>query len=395
MTVATIAVVTGIFFAILHAKGVAVEHAIEEMQKTDNPDTIASLNRSTLVGTLMSMIAITFFNKFLFSFILHLFTDVEMHRTGGEYEFSFGLKYTLGLFFTTALMTLFVEDLSFHNIYSEQYGVVEEESIMFFLNAFFIPLIWVVHPWQIVHLIKRRLSFGRKDLTQKEANDLMEDSKYSVGKKYAETIESVWFTYFYSSLIPGGAVLMLIGFCLFYWVDKVVVLRRSSINPNVNASLSVNSMKLIEISLILRCVGEIFFDVQLRGSGTTWLSILCLCIGTLYVFLPTDDILNFFHEEKFMPEWRLYDEVRDKFIENYRNMHPLFVREREARVHNAELVSNEQLSHRLEFHPQVPGSHNALVSDKGVDFTEEAIRPSEEKEENFKEINNAEKLFVF
>ena len=69
------------------------------------------------------MVAIILFNKFIFSFILHLFTDVEMHRTGGEYEFSFGLKYTLGLFFTTALMTLLVEDLSFNNIYSEKYGV--------------------------------------------------------------------------------------------------------------------------------------------------------------------------------------------------------------------------------------------------------------------------------
>ena len=39
--------------------------------------------------------------------------------------------------------------------------------MMFFLNSFFIPLIWVVHPWQVVHLIKRKMSYGRKDLTQK------------------------------------------------------------------------------------------------------------------------------------------------------------------------------------------------------------------------------------
>jgi hypothetical protein len=123
--------------------------------------------------------------------------------------------------------------------------VVEEESIMFFLNAFFIPIIWVIHPWQLVQLLKRKLNYGRKDITQKEANDLMEDSKYSVGKKYAEITESVWFTYFYSSVIPGGTILMLIGFSVFYWIDKVVVLRRSSINPNVNAQLSINSMKLI------------------------------------------------------------------------------------------------------------------------------------------------------
>jgi hypothetical protein len=105
----------------------------------------------------------------------------------------------------------------------------------------------------------------------------------------------VWFTYFYSSLIPGGAVLMLVGFMFFYWIDKVVVLRRSSINPSVNASLSVNSMKLIEFSLVLRCAGEVFFDVQLRESGTSWQSVVCLCIGIIYVFAPTDDLINFFH----------------------------------------------------------------------------------------------------
>lgn len=223
-------------------------------------------------------------------------------------------------------MTLFVEDFSFHNIYSKEYGVVEEESIMFFLNSFFIPLIWVVHPWQILHLLKRKWKYGRKDVTQKEANDLMEDSKYSVGKKYAETIESVWFTYFYASLIPGGTFLMLIGFCGFYWIDKMVVLRRSSINPNVNAQLSVNSMKLIEASLVLRCAGEIFFDLQLRTGGATWQSVLCLCIGLVYLFAPMDDLISYFHEEKFKPEEKLYDEVKDYFMENYRNMHPLFLR---------------------------------------------------------------------
>jgi hypothetical protein len=71
------------------------------------------------------MLLIIFFNKFILSFVLHLFTDIEKHRTGSEYEFSFGLKYTLGLFFTTALMTLLVEDIASHNIYKESYGVVE------------------------------------------------------------------------------------------------------------------------------------------------------------------------------------------------------------------------------------------------------------------------------
>jgi hypothetical protein len=70
-----------------------------------------------MAATILTMLSIIFFNKFCLSFILHLFTDFEKHRTGSEYEFSFGLKYTLGLFFTTALMTLLVEDIALHNIY--------------------------------------------------------------------------------------------------------------------------------------------------------------------------------------------------------------------------------------------------------------------------------------
>ncbi len=131
---------------------------------------------------------------------------------------------------------------------------------------------------------------------------------------------------------------MLLGFIFFYWVDKYVVLRRSSINPNVNANLSVNSMKLIEISLVLRCVGEVYFDARLREGGTSWQSVVCLCIGMIYLLAPTDEIINFFHEEKFKPEERLFDEVKHTFIENYRNIHPLFLRERDAKVHNVALV---------------------------------------------------------
>jgi hypothetical protein len=69
---------------------------------------VKALQSKSLAATFLTMLLIIIFNKFCISYILHLFTDIEMHRTGSEFEFSFGLKYTLGLFFTTALMTIFV-----------------------------------------------------------------------------------------------------------------------------------------------------------------------------------------------------------------------------------------------------------------------------------------------
>ena len=98
--------------------------------------------------------------------LFHKFTDLERHETSSTFQFSFCLKYCLGLFFTTALMTLSVEAIRFHNYYSHPYGVIEEETVMFFLNAIFVPFFWLVNPFQIIKRIKRRLNFGKKSYSQ-------------------------------------------------------------------------------------------------------------------------------------------------------------------------------------------------------------------------------------
>ena len=46
------------------------------------------------------------------------------------------LKYSLGLFFTTALMTILVEGITQHNVFTEHYGIFEEETIMVFFQRF-------------------------------------------------------------------------------------------------------------------------------------------------------------------------------------------------------------------------------------------------------------------
>jgi hypothetical protein len=67
LTALLLGAVTVIFYFIIHAKA----HAVEEM----------SSGAATLV-TILTMVAITFFNKFVISSLLHHITDIEMHRTG-------------------------------------------------------------------------------------------------------------------------------------------------------------------------------------------------------------------------------------------------------------------------------------------------------------------------
>lgn len=163
---------------------------------------------------------------------LHWFSDLQMPETSSDREFSYAFKYTVGMFFTTAIMSLAVQALVFDNIIY-QYGVVQNETIMFFFNAFIVNLIWIVHPQYYIHRIARWYYFGVKNITQKQANELMEDYPYDMGKRYAEVLETMWFTFLYASLIPLGAFLSFIGFCMYYWIDKYNLLRRSKIQNSI------------------------------------------------------------------------------------------------------------------------------------------------------------------
>lgn len=194
-------------------------------------------------------------NKFAVSKFLHFVSAFERYSTYTKEEYYFSVKYTITLFLTTAVMTLLVEGLTFHNFNAYEYGVVEEESIMFVVNAFFIPLLWLLNPLQLIRLVRRRLNYGLKDLTQGEANSLMMDEPASLGKHFAETIEILWFTFMYSSLIPVGALFILAGLSINYWVVKFTILRRSSLEQHISGNFLTLALKLLDVCLIMQPAG--------------------------------------------------------------------------------------------------------------------------------------------
>lgn len=52
-----------------------------------------------------------------------------------------------------------------------------------------------------------------------------------------------------------------------------------------------------------------------------------------------DHIIEFFHEEKFRAEEKLYSEVKSKFIENYHTLHPLYAQEKYALISGIDLTT--------------------------------------------------------
>ncbi len=135
---------------------------------------------------------------------------------------------------------------------------------MFFMNSFLVPIIWIINPFQLVVLWKRKRNYGKKHFTQRETNLFMEDFNYDIGKRYAEILETIWFTFMYLSLIPMGSILTLIGIGFYYWVDKYNLLRRSSIHENVSGNFSIIALKMLDFILVLIPLGWIIFDYYIK-----------------------------------------------------------------------------------------------------------------------------------
>ena len=57
--------------------------------------------------------------------------------------------------------------------------------MMFVFSAIFLPLIWVIHPLQLLHLFKRYWYKDKQNITQAYANYLAADFPYRIGKRYA------------------------------------------------------------------------------------------------------------------------------------------------------------------------------------------------------------------
>jgi hypothetical protein len=105
----------------------------------------------------------------------------------------------------------------------------------------------------------------------------------------------VWFTYLYASIVPIGAFLILIGLSIFYWVDKYNLLRNSSVKKNVSGVLSGKALVMLDLTLILIPIGEMIFDGAIR-SEWHYQSLACLFIGLLYVIIPVNNLIQYFHD---------------------------------------------------------------------------------------------------
>ena len=128
----------------------------------------------------------------------------------------------------------------------------------------------------------------------------------------------------YSSVVPAGAMVILVGFLINYWVIKYTLLRRSSVNHKVSGDFILLALKLLDISLVMKPIGELIFDYTIRTNIHPVASIVCLVLGVIYCILPVGWIQGKTHKEEFKLQEKTYKEVKDNFVISYQMMHPIY-----------------------------------------------------------------------
>ncbi|KAL4476129.1 hypothetical protein ABPG74_009862 [Tetrahymena malaccensis] len=291
----------------------------EEYEKVHSSMTIISIF-SFLIST-----SIVLFNKFALPFLVHHIVDAEKWSTKTKLNISFAFKLTIALFFNTALITVLIEIILFKNFYGIGGGMILNEQLVFIFNAIIPSLAWVIDPWSIIKNIQRNKELKNKEksvLTQGEANKLMEHPDYAMGKRYADIMKTMWFTFFFSPVIPIGTFFSLIGLILYYFTDKYNLIYRRTVKESISKSLSFEMMDLQEYSVLLHCFGNIAFKWML-ASEVDLTSIVLFGVCFFIALVPMDSFNEWLFEINSRSESKSYSQVKDQFDTDYDRENPI------------------------------------------------------------------------
>lgn len=101
-------VITAVFYLLQLVKTNNLVEAIEEEEENPNSSEAKTRHVVATIIAWATLLGIVFFNKFVMGNVLHYFTHLEKHDNKAHEDFSFAFKYALGMFFTTAFMTILV-----------------------------------------------------------------------------------------------------------------------------------------------------------------------------------------------------------------------------------------------------------------------------------------------
>ena len=98
--------------------------------------------------------SIVLVNKLAIEPLMKWITKIEKISTNTKFQISYANKLTISLFVNAAIVSYVIDILIFSNVYGFG-GFMYNESLIFILNAFIAPLIWLIDPWTLIRKLQR------------------------------------------------------------------------------------------------------------------------------------------------------------------------------------------------------------------------------------------------
>ncbi|EGR27621.1 hypothetical protein IMG5_192990, partial [Ichthyophthirius multifiliis] len=307
---------------IAYAQAYLIDHAYQE--SLGNHEDLENNQKIKVIQFLNYMISfiIVFYNKFFLPYIVHHIVDCEKWSTKTKLNISYARKLSLALFNNTALITFIVEIIFFNNYYGIGGGMIYSEYYVFILNAFIPALAWIIDPWSILKNYKRKKEVrkgNQSSLTQLEANLLMEFPDYTMGKRYADVMKTMWFTFFFSPVIPQGTVWSIVGVFLYYFTDKYNLIFRRTVKESIGKQLTMEMINLLEYCIVFHTVLLIY----ILFNELNVLNIVFFVVSAVIVLLPMQKINDFIFPVKAENETLKYSDNILYFDTDYDRENPV------------------------------------------------------------------------
>ena len=134
--------------------------------------------------------------------------------------------------------------------------------------------------------------------------------------KYGILVKTMWFTCFYSCILPVGILFSLINVTFTYFLDKYLILRRYARTPLLSAHLNREMVESLEYCPFIMSLGSLFFHILLYNPPTENLipDILSIAVTSINFIFPAAKFNDMFCEvQEIKPDPTPYDLAKKTF----------------------------------------------------------------------------------
>ena len=257
-----LAFIVATFFLILYLKDI-------EFSLDPTLSSTRGMSIGITVCIKISGLVCNFLSEILVSFSLPLTTTAR--------NISTIWRITVSMFFNSAVILVFSNaflknpEVLKKSLYLNT-GLINDLEIMLYLSGIEVLLAFV-DPSIILKAVKRcRMKSKSQDstLVQKVMNGLYEGGNFDYPVRFAKYLNLMMLTFFMVKTVPLAPAFAIVLTFLFYWADKIFLLRWSKIPEVCSIELAMSMLRFWDLAMVIWTFGYIAWDTIEFAEPAVW-----------------------------------------------------------------------------------------------------------------------------